>query len=501
MPSFTSPLAIGITNKHWFVAVKALLMWHESQKEIDTATLNESLKSLETLSSGTPEPSWDSFRIKAARVLPAKASDLLSQAPKKQFIRMVEALLMKDNNEITLKSYYKSRDVIRDIAFKHQEVVQKLDNGKLTTVGYQFARFYVNLKKILDDLVTARRYVETIGNDSSLDSLEEGFPIEQQIFMIRVLRLFETPAFSSSNQNWFAESAKELAGLSKGIIRYIRVLHVKDQVEVDSSLLSEAESSANATIAYSIPEFAIDLDTYMGLFIQMHNSFSGVIKAIRALRIHDDKIEVGISDTDKKRIRAIAVIAFKHIFDGERKREVFDEIFFEASEVENMIYRLSQEINNEYRDSTQPVCCVGFTEGAIILLGKILPLLNFPLYLVTDKLSFYGATTSGDTSKDIEINFDNSKFDGKRVLVFDDIIDQGITIRKFLEQARAKTKALDFKVCFLFAKPNPKNVYGNVDFLGSMLPNVWVVGYGFDNLFKHRNADAVGSIKESFKKE
>nr|WP_050814325.1 phosphoribosyltransferase family protein [Anaplasma marginale] len=92
--------------------------------------------------------------------------------------------------------------------------------------------------------------------------------------------------------------------------------------------------------------------------------------------------------------------------------------------------------------------------------------------MITDKLSFYGAATSGDESKDVEIEFDNSKYDGKRVLIFDDILDRGITVKKFLEQARKKTKAIDFKTCMLFVKPNPENVFGDADFLGSICPNV-----------------------------
>lgn len=501
MPSFTAPLAIGITDKHWIRAIQAHLLWHGEQKTIDLETLNASLKTLDTLVTGTPQPSWDTFRIYCARVLPAKANDLLAQIPQKPFIRIVRALLIKDNNGVTLRQYYKYRDTFRDLAILHRDVIQKLDNGKITTVGYQFAQFYNNIKKILDDFVTARKYVETITDNSDLESLNEGFSIEQLSFMAKELELFDVPFFSSSNQNWFAENAKELAHLSKGVIRYIHAMISKKQAKADSILMTEAEGSADAVIAYHLREFVISFDNYVGLFTQMHNAFAGVQKIIKNIQIFPDVIQVGISDADKKIIAVAVIPAFKRIFDGERKREVFDEIFFEGAEVDNMIYRLSQELNNEYRDSTQPVCCVGFTEGAIIFLGKILPLLNFPLYLLTDKLSFYGASTSVDSSKSVDIQFDNSKYDGKRVLIFDDIIDQGITVQKFLEQARAKTKAVDFKICMLFAKPNPKNVYGKIDFLGSMLPNVWVVGYGFDTLYKHRNADAVGSIKESFKKE
>ncbi len=116
-------------------------------------------------------------------------------------MRIVCALLIKDNNGVTLRQYYKYRDTFRDLALKHQNVIQKLDNRKLTTVGYQFAKFYSNIKKILDDLVISRRYVETVADASDLDNVNEGFSVEQLSFMAQQLELFDVPSFSSSNQN------------------------------------------------------------------------------------------------------------------------------------------------------------------------------------------------------------------------------------------------------------------------------------------------------------
>ncbi len=57
MPSFTAPLAIGIIDKHWIQAIKAHLLWHGEQKTIDLETLNTSLKILDSLVTGAPQPS------------------------------------------------------------------------------------------------------------------------------------------------------------------------------------------------------------------------------------------------------------------------------------------------------------------------------------------------------------------------------------------------------------------------------------------------------------
>ncbi|AFN64863.1 hypoxanthine phosphoribosyltransferase [Mycoplasma wenyonii str. Massachusetts] len=495
---FTLPLAIGITNKHWVDTVVAHIAYARSKETINSYEYDTSLQALNSLSTRIPEPSFEKFKGKAMLVLPARVGDILSQIPEKYAVLFAQIQVIRDNNSETLKKYYLYRNIIRDVAIRKKEVLQLL-NGKVTSVGYQFALVYSNLKVILEGFVTSRRYLETINGGNDLSFFIEDYSVEKLNFIAKQLELFNVSSFSSSNQNWFISSAKDLAQLSKGVIRYIKKFHEKGQADIDNNLLAQAENSIDSILSCSVPEFAIDFETYSSLFIQVNNVFTAVIEIIQAIKFHDDVIEQEVTGINKEKIIIILNQLYASIFDGERKREVFEEVFYEAAEIDNMIYRLAQQINTEYRNSKDPVCCVGFTEGAIILLGKIIPLLNFPLYLVTYKFSFYGDEMSGDLSKEVVIDFDNSKYDGKRVLIFDDILDRGITVKKFLEQARMKTRAIDFKVCMLLVKPNPENVYGEVDFSGSMVSDVWVVGYGFDTNYKHRNADGVGPIKESFK--
>ncbi|AHC40384.1 hypothetical protein OVS_03150 [Mycoplasma ovis str. Michigan] len=494
---FTSPLAIGVTSRHWVNIFEAHLDWARVNQQIDDHDYNTTVNQLKTFSSEIPESSFENFKTSIRYALSGKASDILSKIPESFAFHLSQSLVVKENNSVTLRSYYQYRNVVRDMALQHKNVLQKL-NGKVTTVGYQFSLFYNTLSDILEKFILSRRYLEIVNAGSDLSHFIEDYSLNQLDFIAKKLELFNVSTFASSNQNGFVASAKDLSRLSKGMINYVKHLHSKGQLDsFDNELVNQIQSSADSVISFNHQNFDVDFDTYSSLFIQTNNAFSGTIRILQSIKLREKDIEKEVSGVNQGQIEAAINSLFSRIFDKEKKREVLGKIFFEAPEMENMIYRLAQQINNEYRDSKNPVCCVGFTEGAIVLLGKIIPLFNFPLYLVTYKISLYGSEVSGDATKEIDVNFDNYKYDGNRVLVFDDILNIGLTVTKFIEQARKKTKAIDFKVCVLFKKPNEKNIYGDADFSGSSVSDEWLVGFGLDSNFQHRNIDATGTLKES----
>jgi hypoxanthine phosphoribosyltransferase len=69
--------------------------------------------------------------------------------------------------------------------------------------------------------------------------------------------------------------------------------------------------------------------------------------------------------------------------------------------------------------------------------------------------------------------------EGKNVLLVEDIVDTGRTL-KFLGELLAARKPKSIKTCVLVRKPDRVTVDAGVDYLGFEIPDAWVVGYGLD---------------------
>lgn len=509
--SLVPTLAVGKTDNHWVNVLAAYVEWFWKSNQIDENVYRSVIGKLNDFATGARYPSYKDFAVSFKEFLASPdESKILDAVPETTVSNVANKLLIKQTNEYLTKKLYRHRNTFRDLALANKYLFQLKAPEEVTTLGYRFASYYTTLSTLLEKVIFDRRYVETVNSLGSLESFIDSHTVllydanspTAQDFVAKKLELFNVAFFHESKTNWFVEALKNLAEFGSLVVKDLKDMNNFGEVSLNNDLLNSAQDSAWQVLTYKSEGFWLNFGDYEKLVSLLYDLFSKLDDLLKHITVHKSVIEgrLGFS-FDKDKCLTQLESLFERIFDGERKRQVFDEIFCEAPEVDNMIYRVAQQLNNEYRHETGPVCCVGFTEGVVLFLGKIIPLLNFSLYMITVKVSFYGSDTMADKNKEVNLEFDESKYNGKRVLIFDDLLEQGVTTVKFIEQARARVKAKDYKVCVLFTKNLPGNVYGDPDFVGGVLPNVWVVGYGFDTLFKHRNADAVGSIKEEFKTE
>jgi hypoxanthine phosphoribosyltransferase len=104
----------------------------------------------------------------------------------------------------------------------------------------------------------------------------------------------------------------------------------------------------------------------------------------------------------------------------------------------------------------------------------------------------YGAAT--ETSGVVQITSDLSlPLEGQHVLLVEDIVDTGLTLRYLLDMLQARGPA-SLNVCALLNKPSRRRVEVPVDFVGFDVPDHFVVGYGLDAAQKYRALPYVGII-------
>ncbi len=81
------------------------------------------------------------------------------------------------------------------------------------------------------------------------------------------------------------------------------------------------------------------------------------------------------------------------------------------------------------------------------------------------------------------------------MLILEDIIDSGLTLSYLVDLFKYR-KAKSIKVVTLLDKPTGRKVDLQADYVGFIVPDAFVVGYGLDYMEKYRNLPYVGVLKK-----
>lgn len=165
-------------------------------------------------------------------------------------------------------------------------------------------------------------------------------------------------------------------------------------------------------------------------------------------------------------------------------------------EVESAIRAMADSINGDLAriapHETVLVLCV--LTGAVVFTGHLLPHLHFPLELDCLRVSRYGAETSGG-----ELHWfarPQQSLRGRIVLLLDDILDEGHTL-KAIQEYCAREGAARVLTAVLVRKQRIRPVEVPLDYLGLEVPDRFVFGYGMDAGGLGRNAPGIYALKES----
>jgi hypoxanthine phosphoribosyltransferase len=135
---------------------------------------------------------------------------------------------------------------------------------------------------------------------------------------------------------------------------------------------------------------------------------------------------------------------------------------------------------------------VGVLRGAFIFMADLVRAL--PRSHTCDFLSVRSYGDATETSGVVEITHDlGLPIAGKHVLLVEDIVDTGLTLKYLLELLAARHPA-SLRVCALLSKPARRRAEVTIDFLGFEVPDVFVVGYGLDAAQRHRHLPHIAEL-------
>ena len=163
-----------------------------------------------------------------------------------------------------------------------------------------------------------------------------------------------------------------------------------------------------------------------------------------------------------------------------------------ADEIAARVATLAAEIN-AYFAGTEKLVVVGLLRGSYVFIADLARKLDLPVEVDFIEASSYGNTM--ESSREVRILKDlRSPIEGLDVLVVEDIVDTGHTLKHVLKLL-ATRKPNRLEVCALLSKPSRREVEIRAKWIGFEIPDEFVVGYGIDYAQRNRNLPFIGAVE------
>ncbi|HXN82797.1 MAG TPA: hypoxanthine phosphoribosyltransferase [Myxococcales bacterium] len=167
------------------------------------------------------------------------------------------------------------------------------------------------------------------------------------------------------------------------------------------------------------------------------------------------------------------------------------EVLYSREAVQKRVAEIAAQIQSDHQG--KELVLVGVLKGAFMFVADLARHIDLPLSIDFVGLSSYGEAT--ESSGVVKITSDLTKpIEGKHVVIVEDIIDTGLTMRYLLDNLATRRPA-SVKICTLLQKPSRSRTRIPIDYLGFTVPDLFVVGYGLDAGERYRNLPFIGVLK------
>ena len=168
-------------------------------------------------------------------------------------------------------------------------------------------------------------------------------------------------------------------------------------------------------------------------------------------------------------------------------------IVLTEDEIQAKVTELGAAISADYGDES--ILMIAVLRGAAIFVADLSRAVTSPVELDFMAVSSYGSSTKSSGVVRIMKDLDEN-IEGRHVLVVEDILDTGLTL-KYLLKNLASRKPASLEVATLLSKTGKQRVPIDCKYTGFDIPDEFVVGYGLDYAERYRNLRYVGVLKPS----
>lgn len=169
------------------------------------------------------------------------------------------------------------------------------------------------------------------------------------------------------------------------------------------------------------------------------------------------------------------------------------EVLIDSETLQARVAELGAQISADYadRDSLMLICIL---KGGVMFLTDLMRHITIPHEIDFLSVSSYGRgarMTTGNVRIDMDLK---EEVTGKHLLIVEDIIDSGHTLRFVMDVLLAR-KPASVRLCTLLDKPSRRTIPIPIDYTGFVIEDKFVFGYGLDLDEKFRNLPFIGVVK------
>lgn len=165
-------------------------------------------------------------------------------------------------------------------------------------------------------------------------------------------------------------------------------------------------------------------------------------------------------------------------------------VLIPARDIEERVKQIADQVSHDFLGAGR-LYIIGILKGAFIFLADLTRHLSIPHSVDFMALSSYGKSTESGA---VRIVMDlREPIEGQHVLIVEDIVDSGHTLNYLMHVLEGRQPA-SLHTCVLVKKERP-GLNVRVDYLGFVIPDVWVVGYGLDYADRYRTLPYVAELK------
>jgi hypoxanthine phosphoribosyltransferase len=166
-------------------------------------------------------------------------------------------------------------------------------------------------------------------------------------------------------------------------------------------------------------------------------------------------------------------------------------VMISEEEVNLRIKELAEQISNDYAGQSVHLICI--LKGSIFFCCELAKRITVPVTIDFMSVSSYGSETVSSGRVRILKDLDES-IQGRNVIIIEDIIDSGRTLAHLKELLGTRAPG-NLTICTLLDKPDRREKEVEVKYVGFVIPDEFVVGYGLDYDQYYRNLPYIGVVE------
>ncbi len=160
-----------------------------------------------------------------------------------------------------------------------------------------------------------------------------------------------------------------------------------------------------------------------------------------------------------------------------------------AAEIQMRVKAVAERINRDMEGKNPLMLAV--LNGSFIFAADLMRYINIPCEISFVKLASYQGTTS--TGKVKEVLGINEDLAGRTVIIVEDIVDTGRTMKQMIETLGTRNPE-SVHICSLLVKPEKLQVDLDIEYAAMEIPNDFIVGYGLDYDQQGRNLPDIYTV-------